>query len=54
MAEHPANDDDEYELVYGTLDISFDELLDALRANGAKVERGLITDDGEFIVQAND
>lgn len=54
MSLPPANDDDENELVYGTLDITFDELLDALRANGAEVERGLITDDGEFIVQAND
>lgn len=51
----PANDDDgfgDYEI--GTLDCSFDELLDALRANGAEVERGLITDAGDFIVQAND
>ena len=48
----PANDDEEY--VTGTLNCSFDELLDAMRANGAEVRRGLITDAGEFIEQAND
>lgn len=48
----PANDDDEY--VYGTIPCTFDELMAALSERGAVVQRGLITDDGEFIVQAND
>lgn len=51
----PANDDDQFaDYEVGTLDCSFDELLDALRMNGAEVERGLITEAGEFIVRAND
>ena len=48
----PANDDEEY--VTFTLDISFADLLDAMRARGAEVRQGLVTDAGEFIEQAND
>lgn len=48
----PGNDNDD--LVYGKMSYSFDELIAALEANGAEVERGLITDEGEFVVQAND
>jgi len=52
MTRHPSNDDEEY--VYGELDCSFEELIETLEARGADVRRGLITDDGEFIEQAND
>lgn len=51
----PANDDEDgSDLVYFTIPIPFDELLDALRDRGAEVQKGLITDEGDFIPQAND
>lgn len=48
----PANDRDDYVIM--ECPFSFDELIEAIRANGGEVECGLLTDDGAFIIQAND
>lgn len=52
MIKTPADDDVEY--ITGDAVCSFAEMLEALSANGAVVERGLITDEGRFLPQAND